>query len=75
MNEELYDPDCSACERAQEDYAKLERVTADLAALVRRLAHSLRKAAPCNELPAKAMDYLQREGLAGSPLRASPNAI
>lgn len=41
MDEELYDPECYACERAQEDYRKLERVTDDLAALVRRLARAL----------------------------------
>jgi len=41
----------------------------DLAALVRRLVHSLSKAAPDNDLPAKAVDYLQRKGLQGSPLR------
>jgi phage gpG-like protein len=73
MNEELYDPDCSACKRAQEDYAKLERVTDDLTALVARLAHSLRKAAPDNDLPAKALDYLCRKGLQGSPLRKVAN--
>jgi len=41
----------------------------DLAALVRRLVHSLSKAAPDHDLPAKAVDYLQRKGLQGSPLR------
>jgi hypothetical protein len=41
----------------------------DLAMLVRRLAHSLRQAAPSNDLPDKALDYLQRKGLQGSPLR------
>ena len=69
MNEEIYDPDCGACERAQQDYAELERVTDDLAALVRQLVRSLRKAAPQHALPDKAMDYLKREGLQGSPLR------
>ncbi len=69
MNEELYDPECSACERAQKDYADLERMTDDLAALVRRLARSLRKAAPDHDLPSKALDYLARNGLQGSPLR------
>ena len=69
MDEELYDPECSACERAQKDYADLERVTDDLAALVRRLARSLRKAAPDHDLPSKALDYLARNGLQGSPLR------
>ena len=69
MNEEIYDPDCGACERAQQDYAELERVTDDLAALVRQLVRSLRKAAPQHALPDKAMDYLKRKGLQGSPLR------
>lgn len=77
MDEELYDPDCSACERAQEDYAALERVADDLSALVQRLARALRKAAPDNDLPEKAMDYLRRKNLQGSPLRdadSAPNA-
>lgn len=69
MDDELYDPECSSCERAQKDYANLELVAEDLAALVRRLAHSLRKAAPGNDLPEKALDYLKRESLQGSPLR------
>lgn len=42
----------------------------DLAALVRRLVQALRKSAPDNEILETAMDYLQRKGLAGSPLRA-----
>ena len=42
----------------------------ELAALVRRLAQSLRKAAPGNELPDQAVDYLKRTGLQGSPIRA-----
>lgn len=74
MDEELYDPECSACERAQKDYAELERVTDDLAALVRRLAHSLKKAVPSNDLPEKAMDYLKRKDLQGSPLRDEAEA-
>lgn len=41
----------------------------DLSMLVRRLVHALSKAAPDHTLPAKAMDYLQRKGLQGSPLR------
>lgn len=45
------------------------RESDELAALVRRLAHSLRKAAPDNELPDKALDYLKRNGLTGSILR------
>lgn len=54
---------------AQQDYAELERVTDDLAALVRQLVRSLRKAAPQHALPDKALDYLKRKGLQGSPLR------
>jgi hypothetical protein len=69
MNEELYDPECAACEQAQKDYADLERVTDDLTMLVVRLARSLRKAAPDNKLPAQALDYLKRNGIEGSPLR------
>ena len=69
MDEELYDPQCSACERAQADYADLEREADNLVALVLRLARALRKAAPADELPAQALDYLNRNGLKGSPLR------
>lgn len=47
----------------------------DLSALAERLVRALRKAAPEHNLPARAMDYLQREGLFGSPLREAPNAI
>lgn len=43
----------------------------DLAALVRRLARSLRKAAPDNDLPDQALDYLRRHGLTGEILRAT----
>ena len=71
MNDELYNPDCSACEQAQKDYAELERVTDDLAMLVTRLARSLRKAEPNNELTAQALDYLKRSGLEGSPFRGA----
>ena len=46
----------------------------DLAALVSRLAHSLRQAAPDNEIATLAVDYLQRKRLIGSPLRQVPNA-
>lgn len=44
----------------------------DLATLVARLAHALRKAAPDNDLADKATDYLLRHGLSPSPLRAAP---
>lgn len=41
----------------------------DLAMLVARLARKLRKSTPADELPAQALDYLNRNGLKGSPLR------
>ena len=41
----------------------------DLAMLVARLSRKLRKATPADDLPAKALDYLSRNGLKGSPLR------
>lgn len=41
----------------------------DLAALVRQLAHSLKKSSLDNDLADKAVDYLRRKGLQGSPLR------
>jgi hypothetical protein len=43
----------------------------DLSALVSRLAQALSKAAPTHDLPAKAMDYLRRKDLLGSPLRTA----
>lgn len=46
----------------------------DLAALTARLVRALRKAAPEHNLPTLALDYLQREGLCGAPLREAPNA-
>ena len=49
--------------------AKSETIVDDLAQLVMRLVHQLRKAEPDNELPAKALDYLKRNGLTGSILR------
>ena len=62
--------------RAGEAGANLTDVFAtvdDLAALVARLAHSLRQAAPDNDLPEKAVDYLRRKGLQGSPMRKVAN--
>jgi hypothetical protein len=43
----------------------------DLAALVRQLVHALKKASPTSPLAARSVDYLQRKGLQGSPLRAA----
>ena len=67
-------PECQYCEEAAKDYAALEKTTDDLAALVKRLAHLLRKAAPGSNLPDIALDYLARNDLQGSPLRETPNA-
>ena len=53
---------------------ELRATVDDLSALVRRLVQALTKAAPDNDLPAKAMDYLKRKGLQGSPLRESEAA-
>lgn len=44
-------------------------VTGELAMLTKRLAHALRKAAPDNELPAQALDYMSRTRIDGSPYR------
>jgi len=68
-DDELHDAYCGSCEIAQEDYKELEKVVEDLAILVRRLARNLGKLQPDNELSIKAMDYLIRNDLAGSPLR------
>lgn len=46
-----------------------DRRAEDLAVLVRRPARTLMKAAPDNDLSDKALDYLKRAGLEGSPLR------
>jgi len=67
--DEIDDPYCGSCERAQQDYAELEAITEDLSALVVRLARALRKASPDHDLPKKALDYLDNNGLQGSVLR------
>ena len=46
-----------------------ELLVDDLASLLRRLAHSLRKAEPGNDLVERALDYLKRHGQAVSVLR------
>ncbi|MBB5546632.1 hypothetical protein [Paraburkholderia fungorum] len=40
-----------------------------LSMLVKQLVHSLRRSAPENALAERALDYLRRQGLIGSPLR------
>ena len=64
-------PDGWLCEEDAED---LQRNVGDLTMLVAQLVRALRKAAPEHELPARALGYLQRKGLCGSPLRETPNA-
>lgn len=51
------------------DQEAFSRVVDELAALVRQLVHQLGKVAPDSDLPAKALDYLKRKCLQGSPLR------
>lgn len=46
-----------------------ELLVDDLASLLRRLAHSLRKAEPGNDLAERALDYLKRHGTRESVLR------
>jgi hypothetical protein len=58
----------SAGATGQEPVASMD----DLSMLIRQLVHALRKAAPDNALAERAMDYLKRKGLQGSPLRAAP---
>ena len=48
---------------------KLKTEVEEFAVLTSRLARQLKKAAPGNELPGKAADYLKRTGRQGSPLR------
>ena len=74
MIDEIIDPDCTGCRQAQKDYNELDKIAGDLAILVVRLSRTLRKAAPDNDLPEKAMDYLRRKKLYGSPLRDVSNA-
>ena len=63
-------------DNAQLQYAleQSEKVVDELAQLVKQLVQSLRKATPDAELPAKALDYLKRKELCGSPLREVYNA-
>lgn len=68
-------PECRSCEAAAKDYEELEKVVDDLVEIVKRLAHSLRKASPNNDLPDNALDYLKRKELLGSPLREVSNAV
>jgi hypothetical protein len=53
----------------EDDLPKLFGYMDNLTGLVKQLAHKLGKAAPGNDLSARALDYLRRKGLLGSPLR------
>lgn len=57
-------------EKAAIQLNELDRKLDDCGALIRQLVHKLSKAAPDNDLAAKALDFLKRKGLQGSPLRA-----
>lgn len=46
-----------------------ESRTDDMAMLIKQLIHALNKASPGNKTAARALDYLQRKNLIGSPLR------
>jgi hypothetical protein len=59
---------------AAKDYAELDKIAGDLAVLVVRLARALRKASPDNDLPEKAMDYLNKHDFGCEPLRKGSNA-
>lgn len=52
-----------------EDENSSGAMVGDLVMLVRKLVHALRKAAPDHGMPDRAVDYLVRHGLQGSPLR------
>ncbi len=56
-------PECQRCEEAQKDYEALEKMTDELAMLVKQLVHKLRKSSPDNDLCERAMDYLSRNNL------------
>lgn len=49
----------------------------NMASLIRQMASSLKRAKPDSELPRRAVEYLQRKNLLGSPLRAdvSPKVV
>lgn len=47
----------------------------DCGAIIRKLVHKLRKAAPDNALTALAMDYLKRKGLQVSPMRSGSEGV
>ncbi len=66
-------PDRAKVESTLRSHA--EACPEDLAAIVRQLAYSLRKAKPDHTGPARAMEYLKRHGLQGNILRAQPEPV
>ncbi len=52
-----------------------ELLADDLASLLRRVVHSLRKSAPNNDLADRALDYLKRHGQSGSVLRGTDDGV
>jgi hypothetical protein len=64
----IYSLSCNLAQRTGE-VRELAGVVDDLAALTKKFVQRLSKAAPDNDLPAKAMDYLGRKGLQGSAMR------
>ncbi|AMW64508.1 hypothetical protein QIT80_gp48 (endogenous virus) [Pseudomonas phage phiAH14a] len=67
-SQEIYSLSCALAQRTGE-VRELAAIVDDLCALTKQFAQSLRKAAPGNDLPEKALDYLRRKGLQGSPMR------
>lgn len=64
-------PDCADPQAQAVAPAEVE----DLAALVRKLVHSLNIAKPGSDLAKRAVEYLRRKGLQGSPLREQAQAV
>lgn len=64
----IYGLSCNLAQRTGE-VRELAGVVDDLSALTKRFVRHLRKAAPGNDLPEKALDYLKRNRLIGSPMR------
>lgn len=69
-SEDVYRLSCELAQRTGE-VRELAGVVDDLSALTKQFVQRLRKGAPDSDLPEKAMDYLRRKGLQGSPLRAA----
>lgn len=59
-----------AYDQLKAENERLTNVVGDLSILTKRFVHRLRKAAPDNDLPEQALDYLKRKGLQGRPMRA-----